>query len=432
MGARDNSPYTGNFVRGGYETVFLVFMLAIAFFMRGNPLIVYPDILHLFLLLMVSNLLFNWFAPRMGRREAWLVELVLLLNMLIITGIVRVSGGSESYFWVLYLLPLFAAALAVKIFDVVSSLLFCSLAVIYFSKPLQAWDITEAFGVTVKLSIFTLSAAVLYRTALSKRRTDEILRVKKMEAERLTRELSASRTSMVMDSSATEVGRMVSGVLHDLGNPLAVIMLSAEVMSQEKEERDQANVDRILRAARYAKAMLSNAMGIVRGREYVFESADLREEALKALALVDFQARSKKVSINPSIPEDLPPAVISRVHLERVFMNLLSNALSFSPEGSSVTLRVEPAGGKIISLVEDSGPGFPPEMIKKGVRAFGTTRKEQGGTGLGLFVADEIVRSHGGELLISNAPGGGGRVIFEIPLSGPPAPPAEARSSGRR
>lgn len=420
MGSRDNSPYTGNFARGGYETVFLVFMLAIAFFMRGNPLIVYPDILHLFLLLMVSNLLFNWFAPRLGRREAWLVELVLLLNMLIITGVVKLSGGSESYFWVLYLLPLFAAALAVKLFDVVSSLLFCSLAVIYFSKPLQAWDITEAFGVTVKLSIFTLSAAVLYRTAWSKRRTDEHLLAKKMEAERLTRELSDSRTSLVMDASATEVGRMVSGVLHDLGNPLSVIMLSAEIMSQE-EERDQANVARILRAARYAKAMLSNAMGIVRGREYVFEPSDIREEALKALALVDYQARRKKVSINPSIPEDLPPAVISRVHIERVFMNLLSNALSFSPEGSSVTLRVEPDGGRIIALVEDSGPGFPPEMIKKGIRAFGTTRKEQGGTGLGLFVAYEVIRRHGGALVLSNAPGGGGRVIFEIPLSGPPA-----------
>jgi signal transduction histidine kinase len=420
MTGKDSSPYTGNFARGGYETVFLVFMLAIAFFMRGNPLIVYPDILHLFLLLMVSNLLFNWFAPRLRGGEAWLVELVLLLNMLIITGIIKYSGGSESYFWVLYLLPIFAAALAVKLFDVVSALLFCSLGVIYFSKPLHFWDITEAFGVTVKLSIFLLSAAVLYRTALSKRRSDERLLVKKMEAERLAKELSESRTSLVMDASATEVGRMVSGVLHDLGNPLSVIMLSAEVMSQE-EERDQANVARILRAARYAKAMLSNAMGIVRGREYVFETADLREEALKALALVDFQARRKQVSVNPSIPEKLPPAVISRVHIERVFMNLLSNALSFSPEGSSVALRVQLDGGRIISLVEDSGPGFPEDMIRKGVRAFGTTRKEQGGTGLGLFVADEIVRRHGGSLVISNAPEGGGRVIFEIPLSGPPA-----------
>ncbi|MDQ7772666.1 MAG: HAMP domain-containing sensor histidine kinase [Elusimicrobiales bacterium] len=420
MGRRDDTPYTGNFARGGYETVFLVFMLAIAFFMRGNPLIVYPDILHLFLLLMVSNLLFNWFAPRLRGGEAWLVELVLLLNMLIITGIIKYSGGGDSYFWVLYLLPLFAAALAVKLFDVVSALLFCSLGVIYFSKPLQSWDITEAFGVTVKLAIFALSAAVLYRTAWSKRRTDEHLLAKRMEAERLARELSDSRTSLVMDASATEVGRMVSGVLHDLGNPLSVILLSAEVMSQE-EERDHANVARILKAARYAKGMLSNAMGIVRGREYVFAPAGVREAAEAALALCSFQARKKGVAVKDEIPADLPPAVISKVHIERVFMNLVSNAVSFSPEGSTVEVRSQLSGGRIISMVQDSGPGFPDEMIKKGVRAFGTTRREQGGTGLGLFVADEIVRRHGGELFISNAPGGGGRVLFEIPLSGPPA-----------
>ncbi|HNT97473.1 MAG TPA: HAMP domain-containing sensor histidine kinase [Elusimicrobiales bacterium] len=424
MAGKNDAPYTGNFARGGYETVFLVFMLAVAFFMRGNPLIVYPDILYLFLALMVSNLLFNWSAPRLRGGEAWLVELVLLLNMLIITGIVRLSGGSDSYFWVLYLLPIFTAALAVKLFDVISALLFCSLGVIYFSKPLEAWDITEAFGVTVKLSIFLLSAAVLYRTALSKRRTDEHLLAKRLEAERLARELSEQRTGLVMDASATEIGRMVSGVLHDLGNPLTVITLSAEVMAQD-ESRDKLNLERILKAARYAKGMLSNAMGIVRGREYVFAPAGLREAAAAALQLCSFQARKKNVSIKDEVPADLPPAVISKVHIERVFMNLVSNAVSFSPEGSVVEVRARLSNGKITALVQDNGPGFPEEMLAKGVRAFATTRREQGGTGLGLFVADEIVRRHGGELSISNAPEGGGRVLFELPLSGPPSLPAK-------
>ncbi|OGR81147.1 MAG: hypothetical protein A2X32_08440 [Elusimicrobia bacterium GWC2_64_44] len=410
--------YTGNFARGGYELVFLTFMLGIAFLMRGNPLIVYPDILYLFLMLAGANLLFNSLAPRLRGGEAWVVELALLLNMLLATDIIKASGGGASYFWVLYLLPVFTAALAVKLFDVVSSLLFCCLAVVYFSKPLQGWDLAEGFSVAVKLAIFIFSAAILYRTALSRLKSEQVLAAKNAEAERLLAELEEKRDCMVAGASANEVGTLISGVLHDLGSPLSVLMIGIELLS-EGAACDKAAVGRMERAARHAMAMVDNAMAIVRGREYVFEKASFPEAARGAMQLADFLARKKSVRISSEISGDIPPALISRVHIQRVLTNLLNNAVSYSPEGGAVSLRAGYERGRITGRVEDSGPGFTEDVLHGGVKAFGSTRKGEGGTGLGLYVAKEILRRHGGGLLLSNAPGGGGRVNFEIPVSGP-------------
>jgi len=410
--------YTGNFARGGYELLFLTFMLGIAFLMRGNPLIVYPDILYLFLMLAGANLLFNALAPRLRGGEAWVVELALLLNMLLATDIVKASGGGASYFWVLYLLPLFTAALAVKLFDVLCSLLFCSLAVIYFSKPLQGWDLAEGFSVAVKLAIFIFSAAILYRTALSRLKSEQVLAAKKDEADRLLAELEEKRDCLVADASASEVGRLISGVLHDLGSPLSVIMIGAELLPEGKAY-DKGTVERMTRAAGYAMATVNNALGIVRGREYVFETASFPETARGAMLLAAFLARKKCVQLKADISVDIPPAVISRVHIQRVLTNLLNNAVAYSPEGGAVSLKAGYERGRIKGRVEDAGPGFPEEVLRRGVQAFGSTRKGEGGTGLGLYVAKEILRRHGGEMLLSNAPGGGGRVNFEIPVSGP-------------
>jgi signal transduction histidine kinase len=410
--------YTGNFAKGGYELLFLTFMLGIAFLMRGNPLIVYPDILYLFLLLAGANLLFNLLAPRLRGREAWVVELALLINMLLATDIIRASGGGASYFWVLYLLPVFTAALAVKLFDVVSALLFCCLSVVYFSNPLSGWDLAEGFSVAVKLAIFIFSAAILYRTASSRLKSEQVLAAKRAEAERLLAELEEKRDCMVAGASANEVGTLISGVLHDLGSPLSVIMLGAEILAAE-ESFDKAAVGRIVRAARHAMDMVATAMGIVRGREYVFERGSFPEAARGAMLLADFLARKKSVRILAEISQDIPPAVISRVHIQRVLTNLLNNAVSYTPEGGAVSLLAGYEGGRITGRVSDSGPGFPEEVLRSGVKAFGTTRQGQGGTGLGLFVAKEIIRRHGGELLLSNAPGGGGCVNFDIPVCGP-------------
>ena len=112
-----------------YEIIFPVFMAAIVYFYRYNPRIAYPRILYFFLLLMISNIIFNNLLRNRVSLSLWVVDLTLLFNLWVITGVLYYSGGGQSYFWVLYLLPIFAAALLVNVKDVAGVVFLAALTV---------------------------------------------------------------------------------------------------------------------------------------------------------------------------------------------------------------------------------------------------------------------------------------------------------------
>jgi signal transduction histidine kinase len=195
-------------------------------------------------------------------------------------------------------------------------------------------------------------------------------------------------------------------------------MLSAQIASED-EKPDQKDIARIVKASRFAKGLISNAMSIVRGQEYVFELASLKEPVENAEALTEYTARKKNAVVELDVPEDLPQLRMSKVHVERVFINCIINALSFIPEKGRVRIKARAAEGGVAAEVTDNGPGFPEKMLQDGVKAFSTTRKEKGGTGLGLFVCEQIVLRHGGKLKLGNLPEGGARISIFFPVPAP-------------
>ncbi|MDO8804854.1 MAG: HAMP domain-containing sensor histidine kinase [Elusimicrobiota bacterium] len=412
------------FSRNSYEVIFAVFMIALAYFYRGNPQIVYPRILYFFLLLLGSNFLFNYLLRRRAAVNLWLIDLILLVNFWVITGVLYYSGRGGSYFWVLYLLPVFAASLMASFKDSAGMVLLCVLSITIMAWPVAAGDLAGALALAVKIGVLTFSAGVVYSTAQSRKRAEAGLAFKREQVELLEKKVTDTESEIVKTASAGEVGTLVSGVMHDLGNAVSVILLSAElaVAAEKPEKRD---LERVLKGARYAKGLLAAALSIVRGQEYTFESVQLREPVEGAVLLTDYTARKKNAPVELDLPEGLPPLRMSRAHMERVFINALSNSLSFVPNGGKVRISARAEGDLVITEIYDSGPGFPEKMLKEGIKAFGTTRKEKGGTGLGLFVCDQIVRRHGGEMRLDNPPGGGAKVTISLPAGGP------AESSGK-
>lgn len=410
-----------NFSRNSYEVVFSIFMIALAYFYRSSPQVSYPRILYFFLLLLGSNFIFNSLLRRRASINLWLVDLILLVNLWIITGVLYCSGGGDSYFWVLYLLPVFAASLMSSFKDAFGVVLLCSLAIIFMSWPLGGGDISKVLSLAVKLAVLVFSAGVVYSTAQSKKQAESGLAAKRGEVERLALEITEKEVAIVKSASFGEAGALASGVMHDLGNAVSVILLSAE-MASEEEKPEKADMQRIVQAAKFAKAVISNVMGIARGRDYAFEPVPLREPAESAIMLTECEARKKDVSIELDFPAALPPLALSRVHMERLFLNVISNSLSFVPEHGRVRLSALAVAAGVRLTITDSGPGFPAELLRGGVRAFSTTRGADGGTGLGLFVCDQIVQRHGGEMKLDNPPEGGARITVFLPLSGPATP----------
>ncbi len=404
------------FSRNSYEIVFSVFMIALAWFYRSSPQIEYPRILYFFLALFISNFFFNYLLRRRASVNVWLVELIFLVNFWIITGVIWNSGRGESYFWVLYLLPVFSAALMAAFKDAAGVTALCGIAITVMSWPFA--ELADLLSLAVKLGVLAFSGGIVYRTARARKRAEATLELKRAEAEQLSREIDEKEVEIVKTASAGEVGTLVSGVLHDLGNAVSVILLSAQVM-EGAEKPEKKDLERVTRAARYAKGLLGGALSIVRGQDYVFAPGSLKEAAESAAVLTDYSARKKSATVELNIPGELPALLMSRVHIERVFINAISNSLSFVPEGGRVTVTARAAEGGVEAEITDNGPGFPEKILKEGVKAFGTTRKDKGGTGLGLFVCDQIARRHGGSLALDNMPGGGARIKLFLPLGGP-------------
>lgn len=411
---------TCDFSRSDYEVVFSVFMVILAYFYRGSPLLVYPGVLYLFMSLLAANFAFNRILAERRKASLWLVDGMLLANVLIITAILAFSGGNQSYFWVLFLLPIFTAALTGRIAEVTGCAAACILALGCLSYRALFLETAQLFAFFVKSAVFMFSAFVIYRPALAKRRLEAEITFKRFQVEQLLASATVRDEQTAADASAAEVGRMSASLLHDIGNVITIILMSAEIMVRD-EQPSKADADRVLQASRMAKSIVDGSLALIKGARYNFVQADIEEPLQNAVALFVRQARAKRVKLGLTVEPGLPVLKISVPHIQRVIINTIVNSLSFLEKGGTIDVRAARSGDGVLVTVADNGPGFPPAMLETGIKALGTTRKNAGGSGLGLYNSKEIVEKHGGTLSIRNNVPSGAVVEFLLPLEPPPA-----------
>lgn len=414
---RDRSE-TAAFSKSNYEVLFSVFMVALAYLYRENPLIAYPAVLFLFMSLLAVNFAFNRIFAEKMKVSLWLVDIMLLSNIGVIAAILSKSGGHLSFFWVLFLLPIFTAALTGSLPEVAGATALCLLTLGALSADALRLDTAQMFAFFIKASVFVFSAFITFRTSLAKQRLETEVAFKRFQVEKLLATVSERDSKAQSEASAAEVGRMTASLLHDIGNVITIILLTAEIMVQD-EAPSPKDAKRLEQAAKMGKSIIDGALAIIKGARYQFRSAPIKEPMENAAAMFARQAKGKEVKILISAEEGLPELNLSVPHIQRVFINGITNALSFLKQGGTITLRAALAGEEVLVSIEDDGPGFPPALLESGIKQFGTTRKENGGTGLGLFTSKEIVEKHGGKLSIRNRQPSGAVMEFTLPVAGP-------------
>lgn len=229
---------------------------------------------------------------------------------------------------------------------------------------------------------------------------------------------------------------LLNAVSHDLRTPLASIIgasssLLAEGDSFSPEARRCLRTV-IVEEALHMQHMVENLLDMAR-----FQAGDivlaqeweaLEEIAGSAVAAIRRRVKSHEVSV--AVPYDLPFIRCDSVLVERVVINLLENAVKYSPDGSVVTLLAEVREGELEVAVEDLGPGIPEEARERVFGPFVRLHGGSGGGGLGLTICRSIVEAHGGRIRIGTGAGGGARVSFTLPLPDTaPAPVQEAMAA---
>jgi signal transduction histidine kinase len=221
------------------------------------------------------------------------------------------------------------------------------------------------------------------------------------------------------------LGLLSASVAHELNTPLAVLHGSVEkLLETVREGPAQERLQRMLRVTRRLQSISAALLDFARQRRQQTESVPLRTLVEEAWSLVAIDERAAQVHFSNEVPAELQ-VTGNADRLIQVFVNLLRNAMHAVSPGGHIWVRgrgVEREGAPWVSIVvEDDGPGIPPDVLPDIFDAFVTSRLDSKGTGLGLTVAQGIVQQHGGTIAASNRPGGGARLEVLLPKEAAPA-----------
>jgi len=226
--------------------------------------------------------------------------------------------------------------------------------------------------------------------------------------------LSKAREDLIRQERIATIGRLSTSIIHDLRNPLAAIYGGAEMLVDTKlsgaqVERLAAN---IYKASRQVQNLLQELADVTQGRAHAREVCRLREVVTAAYEPLAATAESRGVSVQIDLEEDVE-LPLDRSPMERVFQNLLSNAIEAMPNCGSVSVRADRHDGEIVVSVEDTGPGIPSSIADQLFEPFVTAGKKNG-VGLGLALSRKTVVSHGGDLW-SDPKEDGARFVIRLP-----------------
>lgn len=248
---------------------------------------------------------------------------------------------------------------------------------------------------------------------------------------RLYDDLRLMQQHLVQSEKMSALGQLVSGVAHELNNPLATISGAAELAKAEPlDEKTRQLVTRILKEAERAARIVRNLLTFSRHHRLETSWNDLREIVQDVLELRQYECQMRNIRLTLELDPDLPPMLIDRYQLHQVLLNLVTNAEQAitmgGRGGGTIWIRTARDGARIRIEVADDGPGIKEEDLGKIFNPFFTTKPVGQGTGLGLSICYGIIQEHGGTIRVRSAPGLGAGFTIELPAP-TTAPDSNAR-----
>src|SRR5262245_27894878 len=232
--------------------------------------------------------------------------------------------------------------------------------------------------------------------------------------------LQETQAQLMQADKLTALGTLLSGMAHELNNPLSTIHLSVELL-RRKGSPDPlltGRIEVIGAACARASRIIRDLLVFTRREPPERRRVDLREVIESTLSLQTPQLELYKIRLVTSL-EPAPPIWADFHQLQQVFLNLFSNAIYAMRTAhglGTLTVRSVWRGSEVLVEVEDDGPGIPSEHLGRIFDPFFTTKAAGTGTGLGLSLAIGVVEAHGGRMHAENLRGAGARFSVYLPI----------------
>jgi len=238
----------------------------------------------------------------------------------------------------------------------------------------------------------------------------DITERKKMQEQLLTNDRLAS------------IGELVSGVAHELNNPLTGVIGFSELLAGRKDLPDDAKEDIkvINREAQRTANIVKNLLTFARKHPKEKQATAINKAIEAVLELRTYEQKVSNIQVNTQFASDLPEIIANAFDLQQVFLNIIVNAEHAMLEAhgkGTITIITERDGDIIRASLVDDGPGISKENLGHVFDPFFTTREVGKGTGLGLSICYGIITEHGGKIYAKSELGKGATFIIELPVA---------------
>ncbi len=231
--------------------------------------------------------------------------------------------------------------------------------------------------------------------------------------------LRRTQEQLVQSEKMVALGQLISGVAHELNNPLTAILGYSELLetSPEAPAHTGEYAVKIAKQAQRTQKIVQNLLSFARQQRPERRSIRVNDVLEDTLALRDYDWKRCRISIHRDFDPGLPEIHGDRHQLQQVFLNILNNAfdeLKSTPEPRNIWVRTSREEDRVVIEVADSGPG-----VREPMRVFDpfyTTKPVGEGTGLGLSICYGILKEHGGEIAVRNLPTGGASFLVYLPV----------------
>jgi signal transduction histidine kinase len=273
----------------------------------------------------------------------------------------------------------------------------------------------RSYRVAVTLiGILLVGVCVFLRQMLMAREMKRLLEESKGNLE----QLQQAQSQLVQQERLAGIGQLVSGVAHELNNPLTAVMGYSDLLKEQATEGDaRQKLERLGTEARRMKKIIDNLISFARPLQNGRKPLDIASVVRDSLMLCEYQWKSSGISFELNFASNLPRIPINEGQFKMVFVNLFANAaqaLEQSPE-KRVLVEGNLQGEKIVVRFSDTGPGF--SDLGRVFDPFYTTRPVGQGTGLGLSMCYGTIKEHNGKIYAQNLHPNGAAVTIELPAN---------------
>lgn len=339
-----------------------------------------------------------------------------IIKILLATLLVDHTGGINSSYYLIYFLPVVTAAMlfgfmGTLLWTALTSAVYCSLLIpalrIYVLSPEGATELA------IRNLFFFLAAMAVNRVVIENRRQGQRYRRLAEELAEVNRQLKQAQEEARRSERLAALGQLTAGLAHEIRNPLAVIKGSAETLTRRLQSSDPLTTEvagYISSEVNRLNVIVTRFLNFARPLKLERRLASIPQLLDRALKVARDRWPEAKVEVTRQYSESVPELNVDPDLCEQAFTNLVLNAYeAMGDGGGNLTVEIIPANsaGKcgVEVMIQDTGPGIPPELCEQIFNPFFTTKKE--GVGLGLSIVSKIVDDHRGWIRLSNRPGEG-------------------------